>query len=183
MLRAILFSLAALVVVMLVARSCGLTPGEIESRLLLAELNAEEGAAFRSANRQRPGVIELPSGLQIQWLLKGDGVVPEPTDWVVVHFRGYHIDGRVFDDSFRRGDPAVVPIERMIEGWRRALMDMPVGSRVRLVIPPDLAYGRAGGGAIGPEETLQFELELLAIAPAPQPLERDESQMRVPGLR
>jgi FKBP-type peptidyl-prolyl cis-trans isomerase FkpA/FKBP-type peptidyl-prolyl cis-trans isomerase FklB len=183
MLRAILFSLAALVVLMIVARSCGLTPEQVESQVMLAELNAEEGIAFRRENRARPGVVELPGGLQVEMLTRGEGTIPSESDWVVVHYRGLHIDGRVFEDSRRRGDPAVVPIERVIEGWRRALVAMPVGSSVRLTIPPELAYGRPGGGPIGPEETLIFELELLAIGSAPEPVVRDPSQMPVPGLR
>ncbi len=183
MLRTILFSLAALVVLMFAARGCELTPAQVEAQLMLADLNAEEGAAYRSANRVRPGVIELPDGLQLEWLAKGEGLVPEVSDWVVVHYRGLHVDGRVFEDSIRRGDPAVVPLERLIEGWRRALTGMPVGSTVRLVIPPDLAYGRAGGGAIGPEETLVFELSLLDVVDAPVTPERTPDQQPVPGLR
>jgi FKBP-type peptidyl-prolyl cis-trans isomerase FkpA len=182
MLRAILFSLAALVVVALVARSCGLTPEQIESRVLLAELNAEEGAAYRSANRARPGVVELPGGLQVELHTLGDGPLPSADDWVEVHYRGSHIDGRVFEDSFRRAEPAVVPVAKTIAGWQRALLGMPVGSSVRLVIPPQLAYGVTGGGPVGPEETLVFELELRAIVEPPKAPERDALQQRVPGL-
>ena len=183
MLRAILFSLAALLIVMFVARSCGTSPAQIEAQLMLADLNIEEGMAYRTKNRNRPGVIELPDGLQFEWFIRGDGPLPEAGDWVVVHYRGLHIDGRVFEDSYRRGDPAVVPLDGVIDGWQRALVGMPVGSRVRLVIPPELAYGRPGGGPVGPEETLVFELELLAIEAAPEPVEREEWQKPVPGLR
>ena len=183
MLRTILFSLAALVLVMLVARGCGITPEQVESRLLLADLNAEEGNAYRTANRARTGVVELADGLQAEVLVVGSGPTPQIDDWVSVHYRGMHIDGRVFDDSWRRGDPAVVAIERVIEGWRRILVGLPAGSRVRLVIPPDLAYGRAGGGPVGPEETPVFELELIGIAPPPQTPDADPAQDRVPGLR
>lgn len=183
MLRAILFSLAALVVIALVARSCGVTPGQVESRILLAELNAEEGEAYRSANRQRAGVVELPGGLQVEVLTQGAGPVPAIDDWIEVHFRGMHLDGRVFDDSWRRGEPVTLPLKRAIEGWQRALLSLPAGSRVRLVIPPELAYGREGGGPIGPEETLVFELELIAIAEPPaQPEPREPLQRPVPGV-
>ncbi|MGL1832699.1 FKBP-type peptidyl-prolyl cis-trans isomerase [Rhodocyclaceae bacterium SMB388] len=182
MLRAILFSLAALVMVAVFARSCGLTPEQIESRVLLADLNAEEGATYRSANRARPGVIELPDGLQVEFRTVGEGPTPAAEDWVEVHYRGAHIDGRVFEDTFRRGDPAIVPIAKTIAGWQRALVGMPVGSYVRLVIPPQLAYGVVGGGPVGPEETLVFELELRAIVEAPKAEERDALQQRVPGL-
>lgn len=182
MLRAIIFSVLALVVLMFVARSCGLTPEQVEARVLLADLNAEEGQAYRTANRSQPGVIELPSGLQVILLREGGGPIPQSHDWVVVHYRGEHIDGRVFEDSLRRGEPATLPVDRSIAGWQEALVSLPVGSRARLVIPPDLAYGRAGGGPIGPEETLVFELELMAIVDRPVPLERDALQQSVPGL-
>ncbi len=182
MLKTILVSLFALVVVAVGARSCGVSPGQAEARLLLADLNAEEGQAYRSANRSRAGVIELPGGLQIEALRVGDGAVATLDDWVVVHYRGRHLDGRVFEDSRRRGEPATIPVERTIEGWRQALVGLPAGSDVRLVIPPSLAYGREGGGPIGPEETLVFEIELLAIAAPPARAERDPLQQAVPGL-
>lgn len=182
MLRTIIFSLAALVVLMFVARSCGITPEQVESRILLAELNAEEGDAYRAANRQRQGVVELSGGLQVEVLHLGSGPVPKFDDWVAVHYRGEHIDGRVFEDTRRQGDPAVAPVERTIQGWQQALVAMPVGTRVRLVIPPQQAYGVAGGGPIGPEETLVFDLELLDIVAPPKPRERDALQQAVPGL-
>lgn len=182
MLRVILLSLVALIAVMLVARSCGITPEQIESRILLAELNAEEGGAYRSANRRRAGVVELADGLQVEVIESGSGPQPGPDDWVEFHYRGEHIDGRVFEDSRRRGQPAVVPVERTIPGWQRVLVALPTGSKAKLVIPPELAYGAAGSGPIGPEETLVFELELLAIVKPPEPVERDPSQQAVPGL-
>ncbi len=183
MARAIVFSLLALVFVMFAARGCGVTPEQIESRIMLAELNAEEGARFRQTNRLRDGVVELSDGLQLEWLARGDGAVPSDSDWIVVHYRGKHIDGRVFDESYRRGEPAVVSVDRVIEGWRRVLTGMPTGSRVSLVVPPELAYGKAGGGVIGPDETLVFELELIAIEAAPAQTERTPDQHPVPGLR
>jgi FKBP-type peptidyl-prolyl cis-trans isomerase FkpA len=181
-LRIIIFSLFALVALALGARGCGVTPEQVEATMLLAELNAEEGAAYRSENRRREGVIELPSGLQLETVRLGDGVVPKIDEWVVVHYRGQHLDGRVFEDSWRRGDPAVLPVNRAIVGWQQALVAMPVGSRVRLVIPPELAYGRAGGGPIGPEETLLFEVELLERVDPPRAQEREALQQAVPGL-
>jgi len=182
MLRTIIFSVAALVVLMFVARSCGITPEQVESRIILAELNAQEGNAYRAVNRLRDGVVEFPSGLQVEVLQLGSGPIPLLEDWVAVHYRGLHIDGRVFDDTRRHEDPAIAPVERTIQGWQQVLVAMPVGSRVRLVIPPQQAYGVAGGGPIGPEETLVFELELIAIVDAPKPLERDALQQAVPGL-
>jgi FKBP-type peptidyl-prolyl cis-trans isomerase FkpA len=181
--RAIILSLAALVMVMLVARSCGLTPGQMEDRILLAELNAEEGSAYRTANRRRPGVVELADGLQVEMLELGAGPVPTLDDWVALHYRGLHIDGRVFEDSYRHGEPAVVPVEQTIVGWRMVLTGLPVGSVARLVVPPSLAYGAAGAGPVGPEETLVFELNLVSIVEPPAPRAFDPAQQRVPGLR
>ncbi len=183
MLRVILFSLLALVVVFFGARSCGLTPEQIEDRILLAELNAEEGAAYRHANGQRAAVVTLGSGLQVEMLREGDGPVPTEDDWVRVHYRGWHVDGREFENSWRKQEPATVAVADTIPGWRQALVAIPVDTRLRLVLPPELAYGRPGGGPIGPEETLIFELELLAIV-APDPVrERPEWEQPVPGLR
>lgn len=183
MLRIIIVSLLALVVVFLGARSCGLTPEQIEDRILLAELNAEQGDAYRAANAVRPGVVTLENGLQIELLTEGRGAVPTPQDWVQVHYRGWHIDGREFENSWRRGQPATVTVDRTIPGWQDALVSTPVGTRLRLVIPPDLAYGRGGGGIIGPEETLVFELELLAIVQPEAPPALEEWERPVPGLR
>ncbi|AHE98820.1 FKBP-type peptidyl-prolyl cis-trans isomerase [Thioalkalivibrio paradoxus] len=183
MLKVILISLLALVFVFLGARSCGLTPEQIEERILLAEMNAEEGLAYRSENERRPGVVVWDNGLQVEVLREGQGTVPDEDDWVQVHYRGWHLDGREFENSWRRNEPATVPIERTIAGWREALVSTPVGTRLRLVVPPELAYGRAGGGRIGPEETLIFELELLAIVMPDPPREIEEWERPVPGLR
>lgn len=182
MLKVIVLSLAALMIVWIVAQSLGLTPEQIEDRILLADINAEEGAAYRAANALRDGVIAFPSGLQLELLTAGTGPVPAAGDWVRVHYRGWHIDGREFENSWRRDEPATVTPERTIAGWRQALTEAPVGSRLRLVIPPEMAYGRAGGGHIGPEETLIFELELLdIIVPEPRP-EIPAWERPVPGL-
>lgn len=183
MLRVILFSLLALFVVFIVAQSLGLTPEQIEDQILLADINAEEGAAYREANARRPTVVTMANGLQVEILLAGDGAIPMEDDWVQVHYRGLHIDGREFENSWRKREAATVAVADTIPGWRQALMSIPVGTRVRLVLPPELAYGRPGGGHIGPEETLVFELELLAIVEPEQPRERDEWEKPVPGLR
>ena len=183
MLRVILFSLLALGVVFVFAHSLGLTPEQIEDQILLADLNTEEGAAYREANAIKPGVVTTGSGLQIEILLAGDGPVPVEDDWVEVHYRGMHIDGREFENSWRKREPATVAVADTIPGWRQALVSIPVGTRARLVLPPELAYGRPGGGHIGPEETLVFELELLAIVEPEQPRDRDEWEKPVPGLR
>lgn len=183
MLRVILYSLAALVMVFIAARSCGVTPQQVEDRILLAELNAEEGAEYRARQAARPGTVELPGGVLVEALAHGDGPVPEVDDWVRLHYQAWHIDGREFDNSWRRGEPATLPLERAIRGWREALVETPVGTRLRLTLPPDYAYGRSGAGRIGPEETLVFELELLAIVEPDEPGEPDPSQQPVPNLR
>jgi len=183
MAKVILFSLAALLFVFLGARSCGLTPEQIEDRILLADLNAEEGAAYRHAQAGQPGVVSLANGLLVEMLREGYGEVPLDTDWVQVHYRGQHIDGREFENSWRRGEPATLPVDRTIAGWQQVLTAMPVGTRLRMILPPELAYGRAGGGVIGPEETVVFELELLAIVIPAAPPAWDPAQQPVPGLR
>jgi FKBP-type peptidyl-prolyl cis-trans isomerase FkpA len=183
MARLIAWSVVLLALIWLVARSCGLTPQQMEDQLLLAELNSTEGAAYRAANGVRPGVLTLPNGLQVEWLEQGDGAVPAPEDWVRVHYRGWHIDGREFDNTWRRGEPATVAVAQTIAGWHATLVSLPAGSRVRLVLPPELAYGRGGGGHIGPEETLIFELQLLEVTEPPASQTREEWEKPVPNLR
>ena len=183
MLRIIVLSLLALAAVFVAARFLGLTPEQIEDQILLAELNAEEGAAYRAENGRREGVVTLPNGLQVEVLLEGTGPIPTEDDWVQVHYRGWHVDGREFENSWRRGESATVRVSQTIPGWRQALVSMPVGTRLALVLPPELAYGRPGGGNIGPEETLIFELELLAVVEPERPRELREWEKPVPGLR
>lgn len=183
MLRVIILSLLLLVVLFLGLRACAPSPEQVEDRRLLAELNREEGRAYREANQGQPGVMTLQNGLQLELLRLGDGPLPTLEDWVQVHYRGSHLDGRGFLDSYRETTPATVAIAQTIPAWRQALVELPVGSRARLVVPPDLAYGLAGSGPIGPAETLLFELELLAIVEPPSTPESDPSQALVPGLR
>ena len=123
-----------------------------------------DGAAFLAENAQREGVVTLPSGLQYEVLVEGDGASPGPTDRVVTHYHGTLIDGTVFDSSVQRGEPASFPVNGVIAGWTEALQLMQVGAKWRLAIPPDLAYGERGSGTqIGPNETLVFEVELLEV--------------------
>lgn len=170
MFRLIIFSLLALVVVIIAVRSGGISPEQIEDRRLLAELNAEAGDAYRSRNGQRDTVVTLSSGLQLEVLRLGDGPIPHAEDIVTVHYRSQYLDGREFDNSYRRGEPPGIPVSSTIPSWREALQMMPVGTQVRLVVPYWLGYGAAGAGdTIGPSETLIFELELLdVIAPESQ---------------
>ncbi len=124
-----------------------------------------EGVKFLTENGKRAGVITLPSGLQYEILTAGTGPKPAATDQVTTHYTGTLINGTVFDSSVERGEPATFPVNGVIPGWVEALQLMPVGSKWKLFIPSNLAYGEQGaGGSIGPNETLIFEIELIAIA-------------------
>lgn len=147
----------------LVAQSAGITPAQNKARIMLAEINQVEGKAFRDDYATRPGVNQLPAGLLVELIKEGQGPSPQEGDWVTVHYRGQFIDGRDFDNSWRRQQPATIPMSDAIEGWQRVIPSMQIGDRVRIVIPPKLAYGQRGSGAVGPEQTLIFEIELLDV--------------------
>ncbi len=126
--------------------------------------NLEAGQKFLAENRTNKDVQETASGLQFTILNNGDGELPAPTDQVKCHYHGTLIDGTVFDSSVERGQPAVFPVNGVIQGWVEALQMMPVGSKWRLFIPSHLAYGEHGAGAaIGPNTALIFDVELLEI--------------------
>jgi FKBP-type peptidyl-prolyl cis-trans isomerase FklB len=123
-----------------------------------------EGKAFLAENAKRSEVVTLPSGLQYEVLTEGNGAIPGASDNVKVHYHGMLIDGSVFDSSVRRGEPATFGVTQVISGWVEALQLMPVGSKWKLYIPSDLAYGAQGAGqSIAPHSTLIFEVELLEI--------------------
>lgn len=122
------------------------------------------GEEFLAANKNQEGVITLPSGLQYKVLKNGTGAKPQKTDHVKCHYEGRLINGTVFDSSIRRGEPAEFPVNGVIAGWVEALQLMNTGSKWQLYIPSELAYGERGAGqAIGPNETLIFDVELLEI--------------------
>ncbi|MBJ59294.1 MAG: peptidylprolyl isomerase [Flavobacteriales bacterium] len=122
------------------------------------------GQAFLDENGKKEGVTTTASGLQYEVLTNGTGSTPVETDQVTVHYHGTLVDGTVFDSSIERGQPATFPVNGVIPGWVEALQLMNVGSKYKLYIPSDLAYGERGaGGLIGPNETLIFEVELLSI--------------------
>jgi FKBP-type peptidyl-prolyl cis-trans isomerase FklB len=126
--------------------------------------NQAEGAAYLAENSKKEGVITTDSGLQYKSLIAGDGAKPGKSDRVKVHYRGTLIDGTVFDSSYDRGEPIVFPVTGVIAGWVEGLQLMQVGSKFELTIPSKLAYGANGSGpVIGPDATLIFEVELLAI--------------------
>ncbi|MEO8150873.1 MAG: FKBP-type peptidyl-prolyl cis-trans isomerase [Bacteroidia bacterium] len=123
-----------------------------------------KGAAFLEENKKKKGVTILPDGLQYEVIKTGTGPKPIATDKVKVHYTGTLIDGTVFDSSVQRGQPAEFGCGQVIKGWTEALQLMAVGSKWKIYLPYDLAYGDKGaGGQIGPYETLIFEVELLDI--------------------
>jgi len=121
------------------------------------------GDAFMAQNAKREGVITLPSGLQYEVIRAGNGPIPTDTDRVKVNYHGTLINGTVFDSSVERGEPAIFGVNQVIPGWTEALKLMPVGSKWRLYIPYELAYGSADRGTIKPFSNLIFEVELLGI--------------------
>lgn len=135
-----------------------------EENAKMADINAAAGEQFLLENGKRAEVHTTPSGLQYEIVKQGDGPRPTAGDSVTVHYTGKLIDGTVFDSSEDRGEPATFGVTQVIPGWVEALQLMNVGSRWRLFIPSALAYGPQGaGGLIGPNQTLVFDVELLAI--------------------
>ena len=139
-----------------------------------AAKNKEEGEAYLAANKKKEGVKSLPSGLQYKVLKSGKGATPKKTDTVTAHYKGTFINDKEFDSSYKRGQPASFPVTGVIKGWTEALQLMKVGDKWQLFIPSDLAYGNEGRpGAIPPNATLVFEVELLGV----------EKGSKVPALR
>jgi FKBP-type peptidyl-prolyl cis-trans isomerase len=135
----------------------------VKARKVLADKNKADGDAFLAANKAKPGVVTLPSGVQYSIVKAGAGSKPGPADTVVCNYRGRLVDGTEFDSSYSRGKPATFALGRVIAGWKEALPLMPAGSQWQIVVPSALAYGARGGGRIGPNATLVFDVELLSI--------------------
>jgi FKBP-type peptidyl-prolyl cis-trans isomerase FklB len=133
----------------------------------IAKANASKSHAFLARNRQLPGVVQLPSGIQYVVLQKGTGTVsPTVTSRVTVNYRGMLVDGTEFDSTWAHGAPVSFTVNKVIRGWQDVIPRMHVGDRWKVVIPPQLAYGEAGAlPRIGPNEALVFEIELLDIKP------------------
>jgi len=150
----------------------------MKKRAEKGEQAMKEGKEFLAKNKTKKGVTELKSGVQYQVLKAGKGDKPTDQDMVVVDYKGSLIDGTEFDSSYKRGQPATFGMNQIIRGWKEILPLMPMGSKWKVVIPSDLAYGSRGAPSIGPNETLVFEIELkeikkgaAAAAGAPHPMQ------------
>lgn len=128
-----------------------------------AKANKEAGQKFLEENKTKPGIVTTASGLQYQVLKEGTGAKPTTSDRVKVHYEGALLDGTIFDSSVKRGEPATFGVTQVIRGWVEALQLMPVGSKWKVFIPSELAYGPQGPPTIGPDQVLIFEVELLGI--------------------
>lgn len=138
---------------------------QMEKMVALAKTNLADGEKFLAGNGKKPGVVTTASGLQYQILTEGKGVKPKVSDTVRVHYKGTLLDGKTFDSSYDRNEPAVFPLGAVVPGWQEGIALMPVGSKFKLWIPSKLGYGEQGtpGGPIGPNATLVFDVELLDI--------------------
>ena len=144
-----------------------------ELKTKAAEKNKVAGEKFLEENKAKEGIVTTESGLQYKVLTEGKGAIPTKDQKVKVHYRGTTIDGKEFDSSYKRNEPATFLPTRVIKGWTEALQLMPVGSKWELYIPSDLAYGARGAGAnIGPNSTLIFEVELLDIVKEEAPAKK-----------
>jgi FKBP-type peptidyl-prolyl cis-trans isomerase len=129
--------------------------------------NQEKGDKFLAENGKKPGVVTTPSGLEYQVITAGKGAKPTVTDGVKVHYKGTLLDGKEFDSSYKRGEPATLPLGGVIPGWSEGLQLMQVGSKYKFWIPAKLAYGEQAPPMIGPNQVLEFEVELLDIVKPP----------------
>jgi FKBP-type peptidyl-prolyl cis-trans isomerase len=136
---------------------------QIAKMMADARNNLDNGNRFLAENGKKPGVTTTASGLQYQVLTPGTGAKPGAKDGVKVHYKGTLLDGKSFDSSYDRGEPAVMPLEGVIPGWQEGIQLMPVGSKYKFWIPAALAYGEQAPPMIGPNQVLVFEVELLDI--------------------
>lgn len=159
--------LFAAVLMVSMAASCGGIGDDEESNAAVDEyghlLPDKEQTKFLEENAKKPGVKVTDSGLQYRVIKEGTGEKPGPEDQVVVHYTGKLTNGKVFDSSEERGEPATFGVNQVIKGWTEALQMMPVGSEWELVIPAELAYGSRGQSSIPPNSTLIFNVKLLEI--------------------
>lgn len=150
---------------------------QIQKTVAMVQKNRKAAEEFLKANKAKEGVTETKSGLQYKLIKKGTGAKPVPTDTVKVQYKGTLIDGKEFDSSYKRNEPAVFQVNQVIAGWQEALPLMEVGSTYELYIPPDLAYGDRGAPpVIEPGSMLVFQVELLEIQP---PAAKEEQKAAV----
>jgi len=136
----------------------------MEKGAALAEQNKRDGDVFLQSNKSKEGIQVFANGVQYKILVEGDGKKPKADDTVKVHYVGRLLDGQIFDSSRQRGEAAEFNLSGVIKGWTETLQKMPVGSRWMVWVPPEMAYGsRGAGGKIGPNQTLEFDIELLGI--------------------
>jgi FKBP-type peptidyl-prolyl cis-trans isomerase FklB len=148
----------------MIALNKELSEKKAETMKKLAEKNKEDAVTFFAENKKKEGVKTLASGLQFKIITEGKGKNPKATDTVTVNYRGTLIDGKEFDSSYRRGEPATFPVNGVISGWTEALQLMKTGAKWQLFIPSNLAYGEKGAGnLIGPNAALIFEVELISV--------------------
>ena len=141
-----------------------LATSALSTQNTMAQSALEKGKAFLAENAKQPGVQQTPTGLQYLILTPGEGRSPKASDTVQVNYRGTLLDGTEFDSSYKRNEPIEFPLSGVIRGWTEGLQLCKEGGKIKLFIPSNLAYGpRGAGGAIGPDETLIFEVELLKI--------------------
>jgi len=138
------------------------------ARNMLSEKNKKAGQELFAQNLRKDGIVTLPSGLQYKILKQGDGKKPTLDDKVVCNYRGTLLDGKEFDSSYKKNQPATLPVKGLIKGWSEALQLMPVGSKWQIFIPPQLAYGERVVGGVAPNAMLIFEVELVSIVDKPQ---------------
>ncbi|MFZ0828396.1 MAG: FKBP-type peptidyl-prolyl cis-trans isomerase [Verrucomicrobiia bacterium] len=147
-----------------------------------AAKNKVEGEAFLATNKSNPGVITLPDGLQYMVITNGSGAMPLSNDVVTVNYRGTLLDGTEFDSSYKRGHPAQFPVGNVIHGWTEALLQMNVGSKWKLFIPAQLAYGEQNRPGITPNSLLIFEVELVGAEHPKPPAPITSDIVKVPSL-
>jgi FKBP-type peptidyl-prolyl cis-trans isomerase len=145
------------------------------AKSMLSEKNKKAGQEFFAQNLRTDGIVTLPSGLQYKVLKQGNGKKPNLDDKVVCNYRGTLLDGKEFDSSYKKKQPATLPVKGLIKGWSEALQLMPVGSKWQLFIPSQLAYGERVVGGIAPNAMLIFEVELISIVEKPQSIQDQDN--------
>ncbi len=143
----------------------------MEEQMAKARKNAEAGPKFLAENAKKPGIQTTASGLQYQVVTEGKGAKAKEGDVVKVQYKGTELDGKVFDSSYDRGEPATIPLGQVVPGWREGILLMPIGSKYKFWLPANLGYGEnpPPGAPFGPNAVLSFEVELLDVVKPPVP--------------